>query len=460
VPSPLQSARLRRILAAYTINRFGTWFGLVALSVAVFDHTHSAIAVAALLISGQVLPAFLAPAVVARIEASEHRAQLSGLYVVEGVTTLALATLVWHFWLPAVLLLVALDGTAGLAANALLRAAAARAAWEHVAKSKGIRTADNGAEIEGHVAERKANAALNVAFSGTFVLGPAIAGVIVASAGAPTALLVDAASFLVCAAMLTDLRPHIDELGEASVRARLRAAWQHINDVPALRALLLAQALALVFFEFSGPIEIAYAKVTLHVGDRGYGLLLGAWGVGVVAGSVVFARSLHRSLTMLLSAGTFGVGLAYVGFAGAPSLSLACIAAVIGGVGNGVQWASMISAVQKLTPQRLQGRMMGAVESLGALCPAIGLTLGGFLVALASPRVAFLVAGLGATATTALFLRVRLGEGARASAGDSEATVNAGQLLEPRPHEPASIPRTGPIENQSTEVRPASSTTP
>ena len=52
VGSPLQSARLRRIIAAYTINRLGTWFGFVALSLAVFDHTHSAFAVAALLFAG------------------------------------------------------------------------------------------------------------------------------------------------------------------------------------------------------------------------------------------------------------------------------------------------------------------------------------------------------------------------------------------------------------------------
>jgi len=49
VRSPLSSPRLRRIVAAYTVNRLGTWFGFVALSVAVFDHTHSAAAVAALL---------------------------------------------------------------------------------------------------------------------------------------------------------------------------------------------------------------------------------------------------------------------------------------------------------------------------------------------------------------------------------------------------------------------------
>src|ERR1019366_8184668 len=98
------------------------------------DHTHSALAVAALLVVGQALPAFLVPALVARIEASARRGTFSGLYLCEAVATGALAALLlWHFQLLAVLLLVALDETAALAASALLRAAAARCAreWAH-----------------------------------------------------------------------------------------------------------------------------------------------------------------------------------------------------------------------------------------------------------------------------------------------------------------------------------------
>ena len=79
--SPLRSARLRRIIVAYAINRLGTWFSFVALSVAVFDHLHSAIAVAALLLCSQVLPAFVAPALIARVETMPRRGALSALYL-------------------------------------------------------------------------------------------------------------------------------------------------------------------------------------------------------------------------------------------------------------------------------------------------------------------------------------------------------------------------------------------
>jgi MFS family permease len=440
---------VRRIVGAYTVNRLGTWFGFVALSVAVFDHTHSALAVAAMLVSAQVLPAFLVPAVVARVETSRARALFSGLYVIEAIATIALIVLIHNFSLAAVLALVAVDGTAALAASALLRTALARAARDHATSLD--RSPDAGdLAAEQAAAERSANASLNVAFSGTFVLGPAIAGAIVASAGASTALAIDVVSFLICAAMLIDLRPHVEEGEGTSVRARLKAAWAYLSEARTLRTLLVAQGIGLVFFESAAPIEVPYAKIALHAGDRGYGALLASWGIGVVIGSLFFARSPHRSLGAMISFGTLAVGLAYVGFATAPTILVACLAALLGGVGNGVQWAATISAVQRLTPQRLLGRIMGALESIGAICPALGLALGGALVAVSSPRTAFLVTGLGAVATTGAFVRLsRMGiERPPGSVARDESPTRLGSQLTPYGQEPGLVeplgePRSG-----------------
>jgi hypothetical protein len=407
VTSPLKSPRLRRILVAYTVNRLGNWFGLVALSLAVFDHTHSAMAVAALLLAWQALPALVIPAVIVRVEASQRGSELSGLYFFEAMATAALAVLLWQFWLPAILLLAAFDGTAALAANSLLRAELARAARDE-AEADGLEDGKRAVpdlEDKAHEAERKANAALNMAFSAAFVLGPVLGGVVVAAAGAPAALYIDVVSFLICGGLLLNLHSHVEEVGDDSVRARLGAAWKHINEAPSLRALLLAEAVAFIFFNAASPIEVAYAKTTLHAGDRGFGLLLTSWGAGAVIGSLLFARSLRRPLGTLLSVGTLGVGMAYVGFSAAPSLVLACGGALIGGVGNGMELPSLFSIVQGLTPKNLHGRLMGAIESLTALCPAIGLPLGGALVTLTNPRTAFLVAGLGTVAAAAVLFR-------------------------------------------------------
>jgi hypothetical protein len=439
VPSPLSSPRLRRIITAYTANRLGSWIGLVALSLAVFDHTHSALAVAALLFAWQALPAFLVPALVARVEASARRSELSELYFFEALATAALAVLVWHFWLPAVLLLALLDGTAALAASALLRAEVARVARDQVHAQPGSATRP-GLEEEVQEAERRANAALNVGFSLSFVAGPAVGGVVVAVAGAPAALLIDVGSFLICGALLIDLHPHVEEAGEGSVRARLLAAWTYIIEAPTLRRLLLAETVALIFIQAAGPIEVTYAKATLHAGDRGYGLLVTAWGAGAVLASIIFARSVQRSLGWMLSAGIFALGAAFVGFAVAPSLAVACVASLVGGVGNGLEWPSLISLVQRLTPQHLHGRLMGAVESLAALCLAIGLPLGGVLVALSSARVAFLVVGLVSAATTVAFVSLTLA-GLQPSQGDDpDASAAQQPLAEPAaalPPEPA-----------------------
>jgi hypothetical protein len=383
------SPRLRRILAAYTVNKLGTWFGTVALSLAIYDHTHSAAAVTALFVA-RYLPALAVPALVARVEASTRRRTLSALYTFEALCAALLAALVWHFLLPGILVLVALDGAVELTASSLLRAQAARVGAEQSAE-QGI---------------YDANAALNVALSASVVLGPTLGALAVRAFGGPVALLIDAGSFLACAALVVDLYVYVEERAGASVRARLSAAWEHVREAPALRAVLLTQATALVFFETAAPVEVFYAKGTLRAGDVGYGALLAIWGVGQLGGSLFFARGTRRSLGAMLTLGTLAVGLAYLGFAAAPTLALAALAALLGGVGNGVQWASLLGTVQLLTPERLRGRLMGGVESIGALCPLIGLPLSGLVMALSSPRIAFLVFGSIIATTTFGFARL------------------------------------------------------
>ena len=215
--------------------------------VAVYDHTHSALAVAALLFAGQALPAFVVPAVVARVEASRRRSELSGLYFFEAVATAALAVLLWHFSLPAVLLLAALDGTAALAASALLRAELARAAREQ-ARGHPLSAQEPrrglGERGSARPSARRTPRSTSPSRSRS-CSDPALGGVVVAAAGAPAALFIDVGSFLLCGALLLDLHPHVEEAGGDSVRSRLRAAWKHINEAPALRGLLLAEAVAL-----------------------------------------------------------------------------------------------------------------------------------------------------------------------------------------------------------------------
>ena len=449
------SPRMRRILAAYTVNKLGTWFGTVALSLAIYDHTHSAAAVTALFVA-RYLPALAVPALVARVEASTRRGNLSALYAFEAICTALLAALVWHFLLAAILVLVALDGALELTASSLLRAQAARVGAEETqAAEQGI---------------YNANAALNVALSAAVVIGPPLGALAVNAFGSSVTLLIDACSFVACGALLVDLYVYVEERAGASVRARLAVAWEHVHEAPSLRAVLLIQATALVFFETAAPVEVFYAKGTLHAGDIGYGALLAVWGVGQLVGSLLFARGARRTLGAMLTLGTLAVGLAYLGFAAAPTLALAALAAIIGGVGNGVQWASLLGTVQLLAPERLRGRLMGGVESIGALCPLIGLPLSGLVMALSSPRITFLVFGSIIAITTVGFARLWV-NGAIRSIGPAGPSIGAvpsdalaptsasafdtrsrelGRIGAPAPGEVLDPPPGGPVQTTST----------
>jgi MFS family permease len=423
-----KSSRLRRILLAYTINELGTWFGYVALALGVYDHTHSAIATAGLFVARGLLPALLAPVLVARTERSPRRGQLAWLYLLEAVLTVALAALLWHFWLTGVLVLVTIDGVVAVAATALVRASAARVMVDEALADAGSDLDPQARQAATEAAQRQASAALNFTFMGALAIGPAIGGALVHAAGGPVALLVDALTFLACAGLLMQLSTHIEETSGDSIRTRLLAVVQHLRAVPALRALFVTEAIAIVFFASVEPVEVLYAKTTLNAGDLGFGLLVAAWGIGAALGAVVFARSVRRPLGPMLTGGTLLVGLAYLGFAVAPTLAIACGSAVLGGVGNGIQWPSLISAVQQLTPAALHGRLMSAVGSLNALCPAIGFILGGSIAALSSPRVAMAVAGAVATIATIAFLRLPM-RGLRSTREDKTAVANEPSLV-------------------------------
>jgi MFS family permease len=378
--APLRRPLFRRLAVTYAINELGDWMGLIALSVLVYDQTGSALATAALFIGTGFLPALLTPALVARVELPSPRFALPVLYAAEAAAFGGLALLSVNFSLAGVIVLGAIDGTLMLAARALTRSVAASLL-----------------EPVGEL--RAGNAILNVAFTGGAAVGPAIAGLVVAGFGIPTALLLDAVSFYAIAwILLTAGAMPRAEPEPGQMRERLRAGIAYIREQTILRRLLIAEGLAFVFFAAVIPVEVVYVKDTLESTDTGYGLMLASWGAGMVLGSILFARLRQSSLGYLLIFSTLAVGSGYLGLAAAPTLAFACLASIVGGTGNGVQWVTMISAVQELTAESMQARVMSVLESIGAAMPGVGFALGGVIAALVSPRMTFLVAGAGVLA--------------------------------------------------------------
>ena len=85
----------------------------------------------------------------------------------------------------------------------------------------------------------------------------------------------------------------------------------------------------------------------------------------MVAGSaVMFAAARRISLQPLLLASTLAVGISYLAMSVAESLLFASLVAAVGGVGNGVQWVSMISAIRGETDDDYQARVVGLLGPL------------------------------------------------------------------------------------------------
>jgi MFS family permease len=398
--------------------------GIIALSVLVFDKTGSAMATAALFVGTGFLPAVLAPIIVVRAEQPPPRYALPVIYCGEAAAFLALAILADHFSLVAVVVFATIDGALALTGRAVTRAVTA-------------------AMLEPTGELRAGNAILNVAFTGGAALGPGIAGLVVASFDVQTALLLDAVSFYAIAVILFTAGPLPQATPDPGrVRERLKAGLAYIGEQTRLRRLLIAEGVAFVFFAAVIPIEVIYAKETLGVGDSGYGLLLASWGAGMVIGSFVFATLRKSRLPYLLFFSTITIGIGYLGMAVAPSLVVACVASAVGGAGNGVQWVTMVSAVQELTAPNMQARVMSVLESSGAAMPGVGYVIGGAIATSQDPRATFLVAGGGVLLIVAIAAPILGSRWPEKAAGDADGEVMV-ELIPASPAIPA-IPGGGP----------------
>jgi MFS family permease len=382
---PLRLPGFRQLATAYTVNELGNWIGEIALAVLVYDETGSPLATAGLFLGMVFAPSLIGQGVIARLEVMGTRRVLPALYLGEAIVFVALAATTESFSLALVIALAVVDGTLAIAARTFTRASAA-------------------AVLTPSGQLREGNAIINVGFTIAGAAGPAIAGVVVALLGVQTALLFDAASFVIVAAVLaaTSSLPQVRGEAEPWV-SRLREGLVYVRGRGVLMRLLSMQALAFVFFTLVLPIEIVYAKETLDAGDSGYGALLSSWGAGMVVGSLVFVVVARRiSLQAQLVVSTALIGCAYLGMAAAETLAVACAAGVVGGVGNGVQWVALMSAVQELTAARYQARVVGLLESIGRVMPGVGFLLGGVIAQLLSPRASFVAAGVGALTVLAL----------------------------------------------------------
>lgn len=383
----LRSLRTRpfgRLLASYFVNELGDVVGAIALAILVFDETGDPLATTALLVAARFLPAFVAPALTARLDRRRVGSTLATLYAIEAACFFALASLATNFSLVLVLVLALVDGTLAVTGRGLTRGAIAA-------------TLGREAEL------RAGNALVNVAFATATILGAVLAGVLVGEASVRTALLLDAASFAIVAALMLTVRTNaVAAETHDPLRSRVREGLAFVRGNPTLRTLLGIQALALVLFTLIVPIEVVYAKETLDAGSVGFGVLMAAWGGGMVLGSGIFLGAERLKPMSVVLVATALVGAGYLGMGFVRDLVPAAAFSVVGGMGNGIQVVAVVTLLQQETPLALQARVAGLLESIGAAMPGLGFLLGGILTASTSAPTTYLVSGFGVLALVAV----------------------------------------------------------
>jgi MFS family permease len=381
----------RLLWSARAVSFLGDSLGLVALMLHVAGTTGQALALAALLLAGDFVPALLGPLAGTAADRLDRRRLMVACELIQGA--LVVVTALWLPSLPLLLVLVGLRAVAGQVFQPASRAAVPAVVPEP--------------DLE------RANAAVGVATNGGETLGPLVAALLLPVLEVRGVLLVDAATFAVSAGLL-GLLPALAERGPgqdrpasflADARAGLRAVWAErtvravVGGYVAIVACNGIDDVALVFLA-TGP---------LGGGDSAVGLLLAAVGIGLLAGYALLARGRHRvALPALLlagfavsSAGNLLTGLAW-------AVAAAFTLQAVRGLGIAALDVAATTILQRAVPSQLLGRVFGTLYGGIGVAAALAYLLGGLLLDRTGPRVAFVTAGgagLLATAATTVALR-------------------------------------------------------
>lgn len=382
--TPLRLPAFRRLLTAYFVGRAGDWFGQIALSVVVLQASGSVLAVSLLWILAVFAPGAVAPFALDFLRGRRTDRVLIVARATEGALFAALAVSA-SIGLPleVFLALAVCDGILNVVASGLTKASIVC-----VTRPAGVHA--------------EANALVNLAFTVSFAAGPALAGLVIAGVGAPVALGLDAASFLIAAIALIGVGAVGGVQADPGPGAPRLAGVRRLLARPRLRSLLIADGLSGVCFGLIIPVELVFVTGTLGGTAADYGIVLAAWGAGAVIGGGLLVRWASLDGASLVAASFVGMIVAYLGMATASSIAIVIAFSFVGGVGNGVEGGALMTLVQQHAPDHEQSDLGCLLESLHSCGPGLGYLLGGLIAAAASPRDTYVIAGIGGLAAVAM----------------------------------------------------------
>ncbi|MBF4623653.1 MFS transporter [Clavibacter sp. VKM Ac-2872] len=235
--------------------------------------------------------------------------------------------------------------------------------------------------------------ALNSAsFSAARMIGPAVAGVLIAGVGTGWVFLINAVSFIAVLIALTRLR--VGELRRpervARSRGQLREGFRYIGGRPDIMVILVIVFLVGAF-GYNFPIFTStMASVEFGKGATEFGLLSSSLAVGSVAGALLSARRERPRIRLVfVGAALFGIatGLAAI----APTYLLFALALVLVGVVSQTLMTSANSTVQLTVEPRMRGRVMAVYMAIFVGGTPLGAPIVGWVANTWGPRAALMV---------------------------------------------------------------------
>jgi MFS family permease len=218
-------------------------------------------------------------------------------------------------------------------------------------------------------------------FNGARVIGPAVAGILVAKIGEGWCFFANAVSYIAVIIGLLLMRVHSPaRASSASPFEHMMEGFRFVNQTAPIRALLLLLGVvSLVGMPYVVLMPI-FADQILHGGARGLGILMGATGVGALLGALTLAfREGVKGLGRWVAWCSAGFGASLVVFAISHRFWISVILLLPVGYTIMLQMASSNTLIQVMVPDALRGRVMAVYSMMFMGMAPIGALLGGAL---------------------------------------------------------------------------------
>jgi MFS family permease len=226
-------------------------------------------------------------------------------------------------------------------------------------------------------------------------IGPAVAGVLVAEAGVPVVFGLNAATFLLFAGTLLRWRPKSARPTESPERftAALRAGSRYVRHSPTLRRLLGRIVLFILPGSALWALLPLVASEQIKTGPNGYGLLLGALGVGAIAGGVALPR-LRARMSASKPLGVAGLlfGLVLLDVATLNDLAAVAVALAPAGAAWVIVLANLNAEIQLFLPNWVRARGLAVYQVVFAGGQALGALAWGAVATVIGLEYTFLIA--------------------------------------------------------------------